>query len=68
VVHEILGTYKFTDEKNKLVCTVEMNPSKALPSDAFVGIHIYIYISVYICIDIYYIIYIYIYIYIYIFV
>eukprot|EP00802_Teleaulax_amphioxeia_P007212 Tamp_07218.p1 GENE.Tamp_07218~~Tamp_07218.p1 ORF type:complete len:462 (-),score=85.12 Tamp_07218:1145-2530(-) len=37
VVHEVLGAYKFSDQKNQLVCTVGLNPSSSLPSDAFVG-------------------------------
>jgi len=37
VVHEVLGSYVFRDEANGLTCTVDINPSKALPSDAFTG-------------------------------
>lgn len=37
VVHEVLGTYTFSDVTNKLLCCVELNPTGVLPSDAFVG-------------------------------
>ncbi len=37
LVQEMIGGYVFRDESNGIVCTIELDGLKPLPSDAFVG-------------------------------
>ncbi len=33
----MIGGYVFRDEKNGILCSIELNPMKSLPSDVFIG-------------------------------